>query len=169
MKIGHMTLWIRWCFAFFREFYCRRLATDTPRVAYHAIGSGWMAWQIFFLLKKPLKTSNNWWKMDKKHYDLWKKACGNLCRGQKKEIWFPYESRYRTPEPQDASCRFSVHKNFFCGYYKSNNEKITCTPRLIIFVLTHILQHFFACSTANLQIKLKPYVNHFMMLFSAKF
>ena len=75
---------------------------------------------------------------------------------KKKEIWFPYESRYRTPEPQDASCRFSVHKNFFCGYYKSNNEKNICTPRLIIFVLTHILQHFFACSTANLQIKLKP-------------
>ena len=23
--------------------------------------------------------------MDKKHYDLWKKACGNLCRGQKKK------------------------------------------------------------------------------------
>ena len=84
-----------------------------------------------------------------------------LEEGLRKPLPWPKKKKYDSHMkvdiiPQDTSCCFSVNKKYFLWYYRSNNEKITCTPRFVILVQTHVLQHFFDCSTANFQMKPKP-------------
>ena len=62
--------------------------------------------------------------MDRKRYDLWKKVCGNLCRGQQNEINFLYESAYHTLDSQDVSCGFGVNtKKFLWVLHKQQWKK----------------------------------------------
>ena len=102
-----------------------------------------MAWQTIFVLKKPKKRQI----IDEK----WKKALRPLEEGLRKPLpWlkkrnkFPIRKCISYPlNPRMPTIVVAVPETFFCGYYISNNVKMTCTPRFVFLCPKTVLEAFF--------------------------
>ena len=92
-------------------------------------------WSLY-LLEKWLKMSKTDKKSSEKCYNIQKCFYRNVIHGQNRQVNYPHEGTFCSPDHGLVSQCFGEKRKKICLSYKCTNENPTCALELLIFAYT---------------------------------